>query len=83
MRVTDTAAREHAAHMAVYRRLGAARRLELAAEMSEDARRVTLAGIGARHPDYCPEDRLWALRRLLLGDELFGRAWPTAPRLAP
>ena len=83
MRAADTTTNEHAVQLAVYRRLGAARRIELAAEMSEDARRVSLAGIGARHPGYGPQERLWALRRLLLGDELFGRAWPSAPRLAP
>jgi len=56
-------------------------RVRLAVEMSEDAREIARCGIRARHPDYTPTDVENALRRQLLGDELFRRAWPTAPLL--
>jgi hypothetical protein len=55
----------------------------LAATLSADTRRLTRAGIRARHPDYTDDEVELAIRRLLLGDDLFRRAWPTRPLLAP
>lgn len=67
----------------VWRRTGSARCLLLAIEMSEELRRVTAAGIRSRHPDYTQAEVRWALLRLTLGDDLFGRAYPDAPWMAP
>lgn len=46
---TDQRARE--AQLAALRRLGPARRFELAAAMSEDARRIAIEGELRRHPE--------------------------------
>jgi hypothetical protein len=51
--------------------------------MSEDVRALALAGISARHPEYDPDEVVFALWRLILGDDLFRRAWPAAPLLPP
>jgi len=51
--------------------------------MSVDARTTALAAIRARHPDYDAAAARWALFRMLLGDELFTRAWPEAPLVDP
>ncbi len=51
--------------------------------MSVAARELALAGVRHRHPLYSTEEQQFALFRLLLGDELFRRAWPQAPLLAP
>jgi hypothetical protein len=51
--------------------------------LSSDMRELTRAGIRARHGDYSEEDVELALRRILLGDDLFRRAWPSRPLLAP
>lgn len=83
MRSRDTQAESHLAQMEVYRRLGATRRAQLAAELSSDARRLSRAGIRSRHPAYTDEEVELALRRLLYGDDLFCRAWPGRPLLAP
>jgi hypothetical protein len=83
MRPRDTTAESHAAQLAVYRRLGAAQRANLAAAMSADVRRLARDGIRARHPDYSTEQIELALRRLLYGDDLFRRAWPGRALLAP
>jgi hypothetical protein len=37
----------------------------------------------ARHPAYDEYQARMALYRLLVGDELFRRAWPAEPLLAP
>jgi hypothetical protein len=83
MRPRDTARKSHAVQIDVYRRLGAARRSDLAAGMSEDTRQLSRAGIRSRHPGYSDDEVELALCRLLYGDDLFRRAWPGRPLLPP
>lgn len=79
----DTSPEAHAAQRAWLGRLTPSRRVEIAVQMSEDVRTIARAGIAAHHPDYSPSEVNFALLRLLYGDELFCRAWPHAPLLAP
>jgi hypothetical protein len=60
----------------VYLRLGPVRRLQLAFEMSEQARALAVAGIRARARELSEDDAKQIMLRRLLGDELFDRAWP-------
>ncbi len=69
--------------LAIYRRMAPAQRCVIAAQMSADARAITMAGIRQRHPEYDAEQARLALFRLLLGDEMFRRAWPHAAMLDP
>lgn len=82
VRPRDTSPDSHEAQLRAYRRLGPAGRARVAANLSADTRELTRAGIRARHPEYTGEDVESALRRILLGDELFHRAWPALPLLA-
>ena len=68
---------------ALYRKMTSAERTTIANQMSMEARELTLAGIRSRHPDYDEATARWALFRLLVGDELFRRAWPAAPLVDP
>jgi hypothetical protein len=79
----DTTLDAAAVQAEIYRRMGASRRAELAAEMSEMARVIALEGIRRRHPEYDANQARMALFRLLLGDDLFRRVWPQEPLLAP
>lgn len=79
----DTAPEAAQVRLNIYRRMGAARRAVVAMQMCDDSRLSAAAGIGARHPEYDDEQVRHALNRLMLGDELFRAAWPTAPLLAP
>lgn len=83
MRSRDTTDAAHEAQLRCYRAMSGAARVALAAQLSEDIRAVAMAGIRARHPAYSDRDAWHALRRLLLGDELFSKALPLAPRMAP
>jgi len=83
MRPRDTTLESHEAQLQAYRRLGATGRARLAATLSSDTRELTRAGIRARHGEYTEEEVELALRRILLGDDLFRRAWPARPLLAP
>lgn len=83
MRPRDTTPEAHAFQLAVYRRMTVDRRLELALEMSDAARRTSLDGIRARHPEYDEHTAVRALFRLLHGDELYRKVWPALPAPAP
>lgn len=71
---TDEAA--HRVQVDAWRRLGAAKRVALAAEMSEATRSVAAAGVRHRHPHYTDAEVRLAVIRLTLGDELFHEAYP-------
>lgn len=83
MRSLDTSAAAHEAQLRCYRRMSGAEKVAIAVQLSEDVRAVAMAGIRSRHPEYSDREVWFAFARLLHGDEVFGRAWPRAPRLAP
>jgi hypothetical protein len=76
MRPRDTAAAAREVQLAALRALGPARRVELALEMSEQARAVSLAGVMAREPELSLEQARARLLRRILGAALFDAAWP-------
>jgi hypothetical protein len=79
---TDTTPEAAAVQLAIYRKLSGSDRVRIGHQMSLDARAIALAAIRRRHPDYDDTTARWALFRLLLGDELFQKAWPHAPLVA-
>jgi hypothetical protein len=81
--VRDTTPDAAAVRIAVYRRMTDEQRVHLGVELSESARVTALAAIRSRHPDYDEAQARLALFRLLLGDDLFRRAWPSAPLVSP
>jgi hypothetical protein len=78
MRAHDTDAAAHRAQLAVYARMTPSRRVELAFELSERARRIATAGIRSRHPNLTAEAAHQVLLRNLLGEELHRAAYPVA-----
>ncbi len=83
MSARDTTPDAAAFQVALYRQMSPERRCAIAARMSSAARAVTLEGIRSRHSNYDAQEAKLALFRLLLGDDLFRRAWPGAPMLEP
>ena len=71
-----------AVQFALLQRMTDEQRANLSVEMSEDSRAIARDAIRRRHPEYSEEQLKLALFRLLLGDELFRRAWPGAPLLS-
>jgi len=69
----DTSKEAMRVQMAVLRKLGPERRLQMALELSETVRAVSEAGIRHRHPEYDERQVRRALIRMVLGDELFRR----------
>jgi hypothetical protein len=82
VRSPDTSPEAHRLQIEAYRRMGPARRAELAVQMSEEAWELAADGIRMRHPDYDPQDVARALWRLRLGDELFRSVFPDDPLVA-
>ena len=60
-------------------RLGGARRIEMAFEMSAQAREISIAGIRSRHPELSFAEARARLLRRLLGDELYEAAYRRGP----
>jgi hypothetical protein len=82
-RSRDTTPDADAVQLRLYRAMTSAQRTTIGDQMSVDARVTALAAIRARHPNYDDASARWALFRMLVGDELFVRAWPRAPLLDP
>jgi hypothetical protein len=74
----DTSREARAVQRLAQRRLGPAGRVELAFEMSEQARAISIAGAMAREPGLGPEEARARLLRRLLGDALFDACWPAS-----
>jgi hypothetical protein len=73
---TESAARD--AQIAAARRLGPAGRVRVAAELSEDARRISIEGERRRHPELTEEEARQNVLRRSWGAELATRV----PRVA-
>ena len=70
MTLRDTAPEVRRHQLDVYRAMAPDRRVELAAAMSEDVRRITLDGIRARNPAFDDSRVHHEWLRILHGDEL-------------
>jgi len=75
-RVSDTSEEARAVQLAALRRLGVEGRAKATFALNRLTRKLTMAGIRMRHPDYDEEQVKFALRRLMLGDALFREVYP-------
>ena len=82
-RPTDTSPEAHALQLELYRRMGPSGRAAAASRLTDAARRLTEAGIRARHPNYTPSQVLLAFARIRIGDELVRKVWPDQPLVEP
>jgi hypothetical protein len=70
MVLSDTDDKARAAQFAVLRRLGPSERMRIAAEMSEDARRIAFEGELRRHPELSAAEARRAVLERIWGAEL-------------
>jgi hypothetical protein len=66
----DTSPDAHARQLEILHRLDPTERVRVAAQMSDDARSIALAGIAARRPDLDRAGRIRELIRLIYGVEI-------------
>jgi hypothetical protein len=77
----DTSVAARGVQLAALRAMGPGRRVELALEMSEQAREISIRGILARDPKLSYAEARAQLLRRLLGPELYDAAYSSpAPR---
>ena len=79
----DTTPDAYAAQLEAYRRMQGRGRVAVMFRLGDMARRMTMAGIRRRHPEYDDVQVRLALARLLFGDELVRRAWPGRELVSP
>ncbi|MCX7045741.1 MAG: hypothetical protein NTX50_09700 [Candidatus Sumerlaeota bacterium] len=60
----------------ILRRIGPEGRARLTIRMSQDMLAVAASGVRSRHPEYDESQVQWAVKRIMLGDELFAKAYP-------
>lgn len=72
----DTTADAAHVQTEIWRGMSRARRTELAAEMSENVRRIAAEGVRRRHQDYTDRQVRLAVIRLSLGEKLFQLVYP-------
>lgn len=72
----DTSEEAARVQSAVFRRMAAEKRLELALQMTAELRRRLADGVRQRHPDYNERQVQLAVIRLTLGEELFQSVYP-------
>jgi hypothetical protein len=65
MRALDTSAEAAAIQEAIHRRLGPAKRLKIALELSDLAKSFAIAGLRLRHPEYSERDAIRVLAEQL------------------
>lgn len=79
----DTSPAAHAIQRDVYLRMGGAGRIAVMFRLTDAVRRLALAGIRARHPEYDEDLVRRAYARLVLGDALIRAVWPDRELVDP
>lgn len=72
----DTSRSAHEVQRDVYLRMGGAARVGVMFRLTDAVRRLAMAGIRARHPEYDEQRVRQAYARLVLGDALTRAVWP-------
>ena len=79
----DTTAEAYRAQIEAYRRMGATGRAAVMFRLNDLARKMAIAGIRSRHPEYDDERQRLAFARLTLGDDLVRQLWPDRDLVEP
>jgi hypothetical protein len=63
--------------------MGPEKRLQAAIELAQTSRELLAEGVRRRHPEYGEDEVRLAVIRVLLPEELFAAAYPTAQGIQP
>ena len=83
MGCADTSRAADRVYFEILRQMTGAERAQAALELTERVLDTSRAGILFHHPAYSEAEVHLALCRLTLGDDLFRRAFPESPLVAP
>ena len=74
--ISDTTPEAADVQRAVWQRMTAGQRDEMAAQLSENVRTIAAEGVCRRHPNYSDDQVRLAVIKLQLGETLFAEAFP-------
>ncbi len=83
MEAFDTSSEIKEIQIEVLKKMSPEKRLNIAIQLSEIAKKLLMEGIRTRHPEYKKEDVKLALIRILLGDEQFEMVYPQWKGITP
>jgi hypothetical protein len=83
MKRLDTTKEAEIIQLEIFRRMGPARRLRAALDLTRTSRRLLAAGVQRRHPDYTEHQVKLATIKLTLGAKLFAFVYPQEKDLLP
>lgn len=72
----DTTLEAARIQFSIYRSLGTEGRAKMTLELSDNLRRLIETGVRSRHPEYDEKQVHLAVIKLMVGDELFAKAYP-------
>lgn len=79
----DTTVDAHARQSELYVRMGGRGRVDVVYRLNQAMRRMALAGIRSRHPDYSAAQVETAYARMVLGDAIVRAMWPDRELVDP
>jgi len=79
----DTTVDAHARQSELYAGMGGRGRVDIVYRLNQAMRRMALAGIRARHPEYSTAQVDTAYARMVLGDALVRAMWPDRELVDP
>ena len=79
----DTSPEAEGFQLNIFRQMAPERRLQAAMDLAETSRQLLAEGVLQRHPEYSLEQARLAVIRLVLGEDLFVMAYPTAKGIVP
>lgn len=81
--VRDTSPGAGQVQLNIFKQMTPEGRLQAAMDLAETSRELLAEGVLKRHPEYGREQARLAVIRLVLGEELFIMAYPTAKGIRP
>lgn len=82
-RPLDTSPEVERMQIEIYRKMGPAKRLQTALDLTRFSRKLLSAGVLHRHPEYTDEQVRLAVIRLTIPENLFLAAYPHAREIMP
>ena len=82
-RPLDTSPEVERIQIEIYRKMGPAKRMQTALDLTRFSRKLLSAGVQHRHPEYSEEQVRLAVIRLTIPEKLFLAAYPHAQEIVP
>jgi len=83
MKALDTTIEAERIQIEIFRKMKAEQRLKMAISLTQTDRKLLMAGVRKRHPEYNENQIRLAVIRLTLGANLFSTVYPQAKDILP